>query len=118
MRALFQIPRNPPPNLVRPENFSSSLSDFIAECLVKDFEQRPFSKELLDHPLLKNVDEELARKELKLEIERQRADGRGATRQAEATTKYGKLKSNRKSKPEKMYMDDLAALEVLRGHNC
>lgn len=113
MRALFQIPRHPPPNLARPECFSSSLSDFIAECLVKDFEQRPFAKELLNHPLLKNVDEAKAKKELCLEIEKQRADGRGATRRAEATTKYGKLKSDRKSKPQKMYVDDLAALEVL-----
>lgn len=54
-----------------------------------------------------------AKRELRLEIEKQRADGRGTTRAAEATTKYGKLKSDRKSKPEKMYMDDLAALEVL-----
>lgn len=113
MRALFQIPRNPPPHLSRPENFSALLSDFIAECLVKDFEQRPLAKELLDHPLLKNVDEARAKRELRLEIEKQRADGRGATRRAEATTKYGKLKSDRKSKPERMFLDDLAALEVL-----
>lgn len=113
MRALFVIPRNPAPNLSRPENFSSLLSDFISECLVKDFEQRPFAKELLDHPLMKNVDEARAKKELRLEIEKQRADGRGATRRAEATTKYGNLKSDRKSKPEKMYLDDLAALELL-----
>jgi myosin III len=115
MRALFQIPRNPPPTLTRPEYFSPLLSDFIAECLVKDFEQRPFAKELLSHPYLtsKNIDDERAKRDLKLEIEKQRADGRGTTRAAEATTKYGKLKSDRKSKPEKMYMDDLAALEVL-----
>lgn len=113
MRALFQIPRNPPPKLQRQEMFSPMLSDFISECLVKDFEQRPNSFELIDHPFLKNVDENKARKELRHEIERQRADGRGATRRTDATTKYGKLKSDRKSKPEKMYLDDLAALEVL-----
>ncbi|CRL04515.1 CLUMA_CG017591, isoform A [Clunio marinus] len=113
MRALFQIPRNPPPTLVHPDQFSPLLSDFISECLVKDFEERPFSKELLDHPFLKNINESLARKDLKQEIERQRAEGRGTTRPAEATTKYGKLKSDRKSKPEKMLIDDLAALEVL-----
>lgn len=117
MRALFQIPRNPPPQLVRPELFSPLLSDFIAECLVKDFEQRPFAKELLDHPLVKSVDETKARRDLRLEIEKQRAEGRGTTRRAEATTKYGKLKSDRKSKPEKMYLDDLAAMEVLSEEN-
>jgi myosin III len=113
MRALFQIPRNPPPTLARPECFSRSLSDFIAECLVKDFEQRPFAAELLQHPFLKNVDEVRAKRDLQNEIEKQRSDGRGTTRKAEATTKYGKLRSHRKQKAEKMYMDDLAALEVL-----
>ncbi|XP_055600168.1 myosin-IIIb-like isoform X2 [Uranotaenia lowii] len=114
MRALFQIPRNPPPRLAHPEHYSAMLSDFISECLVKDLEQRPFSKELITHPYLKAVGPyvEQVRQELKSEIQRQRNDGR-APRQAEATTKYGKLKSDRKSKPQKMYMDDLAALDVL-----
>ncbi|XP_058463872.1 myosin-IIIb-like isoform X1 [Malaya genurostris] len=114
MRALFQIPRNPPPKLQHPEQYSAMLSDFISECLVKDLEQRPFSKELVTHPFLKAVGPyvEQVRHELKLEIQKQRSDGR-APRQAEATTKYGKLKSDRKSKPQKMYMDDLAALDVL-----
>lgn len=52
MRALFQIPRNPPPTLSHPELFSSQLTDFISECLVKDMNQRPFARELLEHPLL------------------------------------------------------------------
>lgn len=66
---------------------------------------------------MKNIDEVKAKRELRMEIEKQRADGRGTTRKAEATTKYGKLKSDRKSKAEKMYMDDLAALEVLSEDN-
>ncbi|XP_061511174.1 myosin-IIIb isoform X2 [Anopheles gambiae] len=114
MRALFQIPRNPPPKLSHPEQYSSMLSDFISECLVKDLEQRPFSKELVTHPFLKSVGPyvDQIRQELRAEIARQREDGR-APSQAIATTKYGKLKSDRKSKPQKMYMDDLAALDVL-----
>lgn len=52
MRALFQIPRNPPPTLSHPELFSPQLTDFISECLVKDMNQRPFARELLEHPLL------------------------------------------------------------------
>lgn len=52
MRALFQIPRNPPPTLSHPELFSHQLTDFIADCLVKDMNQRPFARELLEHPLL------------------------------------------------------------------
>ena len=62
---------------------------------------------------MRSIDEAKAKRDLRQEIERQRADGRGTTRKAEATTKYGKLKSDRKSKPERMYLDDLAALEVL-----
>ncbi|KAL1398034.1 hypothetical protein pipiens_009276, partial [Culex pipiens pipiens] len=114
MRALFQIPRNPPPKLGHPEHYSAMLSDFISECLVKDLEQRPFSKELVTHPFMKGVGPyvEQVRQELKAEIQRQRSEGR-APKQAEATTKYGKLKSDRKTKPQKMYMDDLAALDVL-----
>lgn len=52
MRALFQIPRNPPPSLSHPEAFSTQLTDFISECLIKDMNQRPFARELLEHPLL------------------------------------------------------------------
>ncbi|XP_061708749.1 myosin-IIIb-like isoform X4 [Cydia pomonella] len=114
MRALFQIPRNPPPTLAHPELFSSQLADFIAECLVKDMNQRPFARELLEHPLLLAVSsfEEKIRKELQAEIKRQRAEGRSC-RAPDVTTKRGKLKSHRKARPEKMYTDDLATLEVL-----
>ncbi|CAH2050292.1 unnamed protein product, partial [Iphiclides podalirius] len=114
MRALFQIPRNPPPTLSHPEVFSSQLTDFISECLIKDMNQRPFARELLEHPLLLAVNsfEDKIRKELQIEIKRQRADGR-SFRAPEATTKRGKLKSHRKARPEKMYTDDLATLEVL-----
>jgi myosin-3 len=114
MRALFQIPRNPPPSLSKPEAYTPLLTDFISECLVKDLEQRPFARELVSHPFLKNIGPfvDQIRHELKVEISRQRSEGR-CQRQAEATTKYGKLKSDRKSKPQKIYMDDLAAMDVL-----
>ncbi|CAK1601925.1 unnamed protein product [Parnassius mnemosyne] len=114
MRALFQIPRNPPPSLTHPEMFSPQLTDFISECLIKDMLQRPFARELLEHPLLLAVNnfEDKIRKELHAEIKRQRAEGR-SFRAPEATTKRGKLKSHRKARPESMYTDDLATLEVL-----
>ncbi|XP_055693301.1 myosin-IIIb-like isoform X2 [Lutzomyia longipalpis] len=114
MRALFQIPRNPPPKLSRPEQYSPMLVDFIAECLVKDLEQRPFSRQLLAHPFLKAVAnfEDKVRLELQQEIQRQRRDGR-TPRRVEVTTKHGRLRSDRKSRPQKMYMDDLAGLEIL-----
>lgn len=114
MRALFQIPRNPPPSLKNPDLFSPELSDFITECLVKDMEHRPFASELAEHPLLANVSGilEQVREELREEIARQRSDGR-VHRQPEVTTKHGKLKTDRKARPEKMYVDDLAALDLL-----
>ena len=46
MRALFQIPRNPPPSLKNPDIHTPELVDFITECLVKDLEHRPFASEL------------------------------------------------------------------------
>jgi serine/threonine protein kinase len=49
----LQIPRNPPPGLQHAEEWHPELSDFVAECLVKDLEQRPFARELLEHPLTK-----------------------------------------------------------------
>ncbi|XP_046413203.1 myosin-IIIb-like isoform X2 [Neodiprion fabricii] len=114
MRALFQIPRNPPPSLKNPDLFSPELTDFISECLVKDLEHRPFASELAEHPLLVNVAAVLdqVREELREEISRQRSNGR-VHRQPEVTTKHGKLKTDRKTKPEKMYVDDLAALDLL-----
>ncbi|XP_017761248.1 PREDICTED: myosin-IIIb-like isoform X2 [Eufriesea mexicana] len=114
MRALFQIPRNPPPSLKNPDIHSPELMDFITECLVKDLEHRPFASELKEHPLLMNVESsaEKIRLDLQEEIRRQKTDGR-VHRQPEVTTKHGKLKTDRKARPEKMYMDDLAALDML-----
>lgn len=55
MRALFQIPRNPPPCLSHPEGYTPELlPDFVSECLVKDLEERPFVRELLEHPFMKH----------------------------------------------------------------
>lgn len=114
MRALFQIPRNPPPSLAHPKDFSATLVDFISECLVKDMEQRPFSKELIHHPFLKSVAgfADKVRLELRDEIQRQRRDGRVA-REVDVTTKHGRLKSDRKSRPQCMLVNDLAMLDTL-----
>ena len=51
MRALFQIPRNPPPKLQRIN--CPLLADFVSKVLVKDIEKRPVAKELVSHPLMK-----------------------------------------------------------------
>lgn len=113
MRVLFQIPRNPPPGLKNPDLHSPQMSDFIAECLVKDLEHRPFTTELKEHPLLNDVEKNILdiKAQLQEEIQRQRADGR-VHRQPEVTTKHGKLKMDRKAQPKKIYFDDLAALNA------
>ena len=52
MRALFQIPRNPPPTVKDPTRWSQVFLDFISECLVKNYEERPTMAELTEHPLI------------------------------------------------------------------
>lgn len=49
-RTMFQIVRNPPPTLYRPANWSQNYNDFISECLEKNFENRPFMVEIVEHP--------------------------------------------------------------------
>lgn len=111
MKALFQIPRNPPPELKNPDGFSNLLSSFLSQCLIKDLEERPFSRQLLLHPLFNCVQyhEEKIRNELKREIINQRMGNR-ALRRIEVTTKHGKLKSNRKPVQKKIFVDDLCKL--------
>ena len=41
MRALFQIPRNPPPAVKNDQLWSKEFIDFVGECLTKDPEERP-----------------------------------------------------------------------------
>ncbi|XP_056155482.1 myosin-IIIa [Lampris incognitus] len=55
MRALFKIPRNPPPTLQQPELWSDDFNDFICKCLIKDFELRPNVLDLLQHVFIKQI---------------------------------------------------------------
>uniref|UniRef100_A0A1I8J1H0 Protein kinase domain-containing protein n=1 Tax=Macrostomum lignano TaxID=282301 RepID=A0A1I8J1H0_9PLAT len=52
IKALFRIPSDPPPTLRRPERYTALLRDFIAKCLVKDYEIRPAASELRSHLFL------------------------------------------------------------------
>jgi hypothetical protein len=53
MRALFLIPRNPPPRL-KSKRWSSKFKNFIETVLVKDYHQRPYTDVLLKHPFARD----------------------------------------------------------------
>ncbi|KAI8818716.1 uncharacterized protein EV422DRAFT_536612 [Fimicolochytrium jonesii] len=52
MRAIFMIPTKPPPKLENEEKWSSQFKDFIAQCLIKNPNQRPSAEQLLKHPFI------------------------------------------------------------------
>lgn len=114
MRALFKIPRNPPPTLNSPKDWSENYNNFIKKCLIKDFEKRPSIDELLKHPFLNQVPENIepVKEKLKNLVQEQRKYMRDLSKMPEVTTKHGKFKSKRKSKRHSPYtVDDLATLE-------
>lgn len=116
MRALFQIPRNPPPTLTKAHEWSRDFNDFISECLTKDLDQRPYMIELKHHPflqLISNIPEDIIRHELVRDIQLVKAHGDLVKREPEVTTKHGKLKTDRKSRLQTMFVDDLVSLSSL-----
>jgi len=58
MTAVMQIPKNPPPTLSRPSQWSASFNDFLRECFIKDPDQRKSAEELLKHPWFSGMDKE------------------------------------------------------------
>jgi serine/threonine protein kinase len=55
MRALVSIPRNPPPTLRQPQEWSKEFNDFVHQCLIKDFEARPTVANMLTHPFITHI---------------------------------------------------------------
>ncbi|XP_052753665.1 serine/threonine-protein kinase mig-15 isoform X7 [Galleria mellonella] len=53
MRALFLIPRNPPPRL-KAKKWSKKFHGFIETVLVKDYHQRPYTEQLLKHSFIRD----------------------------------------------------------------
>ncbi|XP_071862177.1 STKc_myosinIII_N_like and MYSc_Myo21 domain-containing protein ninaC isoform X2 [Bombus fervidus] len=113
-RALFQIVRNPPPNLYRPSNWSQNFNDFIAECLEKNPENRPFMAEIAEHPFLADspANDFLLAKEIKILMTDVCAKGKHM-RRPEVIVRKGFLKTHQTDPLEPMFMEDLAALETL-----
>lgn len=52
MRVIFKIPHVAPPKLPDPDNWSPAFMDFIASCLIKDFNARPSAEKLLKHEFI------------------------------------------------------------------
>ena len=53
MRAIFLIPTLPPPTLgTKVGGWREQIVDFVGRCVVKEVERRPFTSELLSHPLI------------------------------------------------------------------
>ncbi|XP_078787900.1 mitogen-activated protein kinase kinase kinase kinase 4 isoform X13 [Oryzias latipes] len=70
MRALFLIPRNPPPRL-KSKKWSKKFFSFIESCLVKNYMQRPPTDQLLKHPFIRDQpNERQVRIQLKDHIDR------------------------------------------------
>ncbi|XP_077592593.1 myosin-IIIa [Stigmatopora nigra] len=125
MRALFKIPRNPPPTLQQPELWSDDFNDFICKCLIKDFELRPNVLDLLQHDFVRQTvgKEKILQKQLIELIDLNQQIG-----VIEKTSHHGKTDRSRDSndrherihtkkgsnmKTDRDEGDDLAALEVL-----
>ncbi|XP_019387386.1 PREDICTED: myosin-IIIa isoform X2 [Crocodylus porosus] len=114
MRALFKIPRNPPPTLQQPELWSPEFNDFINKCLTKDYEKRPTVSDLLLHDFIKQIEgkENMLQKQLMdfIDVHQQM----GVTEKARFErihTKKGNYNKSQVSNQEDV--DDLATLEVL-----
>ncbi|XP_045563690.1 mitogen-activated protein kinase kinase kinase kinase 4 isoform X6 [Salmo salar] len=70
MRALFLIPRNPPPRL-KSKKWSKKFCSFIEGSLVKNYTQRPPTEQLLKHPFIRDQpNERQVRIQLKDHIDR------------------------------------------------
>uniref|UniRef100_A0A8C4YSM6 non-specific serine/threonine protein kinase n=1 Tax=Gopherus evgoodei TaxID=1825980 RepID=A0A8C4YSM6_9SAUR len=72
MRALFLIPRNPPPKL-KSKKWSKKFIDFIDTCLIKAYMSRPPTEQLLKFPFIRDQPtERQVRIQLKDHIDRSR----------------------------------------------
>lgn len=57
MRALFLIPRNPPPKL-KSRKWSKKFLNFVDSCLVKNYMHRPATEALLKHSFIRDLQNE------------------------------------------------------------
>ncbi|XP_077952269.1 myosin-IIIa isoform X5 [Gasterosteus aculeatus] len=127
MRALFKIPRNPPPTLHQPELWSDGFNDFICKCLIKDLELRPNVLDLLQHVFIKASvgREKILQKQLieLIDLNQQigiidKTSHHGKTdRSTDSNDRHERIHTKRgghmKTQSDLDEVDDLATLEVL-----
>lgn len=115
MRALFKIPRNPPPTVKQPKKWSQEYLNFIAKAVTKDFEARPNAEDLSRDIFFKEChdNETELRKELMslIHIVIKQYDS-SAINDAGARTLKAKQK-NAKKNLKMLEVDDLATLPRL-----
>ncbi|XP_026818211.1 neither inactivation nor afterpotential protein C [Rhopalosiphum maidis] len=109
-RALFQIVRNPPPGLSKPSNWTQLFNDFIAECLEKNPDHRPCMEELLEHPFLTQVPDNV-QQEVRSVMSSIVDDVTSIRKPEVRIIKNGYLKVNQKEAAKPMHLEDLAALK-------
>ncbi|KAI0979099.1 hypothetical protein GJ496_008389 [Pomphorhynchus laevis] len=56
MRALFLIPRNNSPRLCS-KKWSRKFHNFVEQCLIKDYQKRPFTHQLICHQFINEINE-------------------------------------------------------------
>ncbi|TKC38858.1 hypothetical protein EI555_015476 [Monodon monoceros] len=118
MRALFKIPRNPPPKLRQPEIWSAEFNDFISKCLTKDYEKRPTVSDLLQHKFITQVEgkDAMLQKQLTEFIGIYQCTG--GSEKARHERLYTKKSNFSRSLISSLKdVNDLATLEVLDEHS-
>lgn len=70
MRALFLIPRNPPPRLKQTKKWGPRFINFIEQCLTKEPTKRPTSDELLRHSFVTEFNERSVRVQVRDQLDR------------------------------------------------
>ncbi|XP_027969934.1 myosin-IIIa [Eumetopias jubatus] len=114
MRALFKIPRNPPPKLRQPEIWSAEFNDFISKCLTKDYEKRPTVSDLLEHKFITQIEGKNGMLQKQLMEFINIHQGTGGTEKARHERIHTKKSNFSRSLMSSLKdVDDLATLEVL-----
>ncbi|KAK9870541.1 hypothetical protein WA026_008103 [Henosepilachna vigintioctopunctata] len=112
-RVLFQVVRNPPPTLYRTSNWSENYNDFIAECLVKNPEHRPYMTELMGHPFMEEVPENNYHLSTELTSLIMPSSQRAFTTQDDVHVMNNILWDGENRNDGPMYVEDLAALDEI-----